>query len=67
MKWAMNWQELRNQRQCEDTRNWRIFRNSIRTKSMLQEEEIGDRTRNRSGLFVDSVYSQGYIAPVVND
>ena len=48
MKRVMNWQELRNQTQCEDTRNWRNFRKSIRTKSMLQEEEMEERTRNRS-------------------
>jgi len=67
MKMVMNWQELRNQRQCEDTRNWRIFRNSIRTKCTLQEEDMGDRTRNRSVLFDDSLYGQVYIAPVVNE
>ena len=66
MKRVMNWQELRNQTQCEDTRNWRIFRNSIRIKSMLQEEEMEERTRNRSVLFNDSVNGQGYIASVVN-
>jgi len=63
----MNRQELRNQTQCEDTRNRRIFRSSIRTKSTLQEEQTEDRTRNRSVLFNDSVYGQGYIAPVVNE
>ena len=67
MKRVMNWQELRNQTHCDDTRNWRILRNSIRTKSMLQEEEMGDRTRNRNILFNDSVNGQIYIAPVVNE
>jgi hypothetical protein len=66
MKRVMNWQELRNQSQCEDIRNWRIFRHSIRTKSMLLEEETDGRRRNRSVLFNDSVNCQGYIAPVVN-
>jgi hypothetical protein len=34
---------------------------------MLQEEEMEDRTRNRSVLFDDCVNGEGYIAPVVNE